>query len=149
MKKAANSGRFLVFMALLLVPIGGFAMQAYGASCWEAQHIRNVYWDDLNTGHPGAAADLKAQNEWAFRGNCGPMDMRRYGDWDRYHHWHSSEWWYSHDRNWVQQRHPDWIAAQEHHVNEPVHEPAQVQGPGHEPAQAPAHKHFQGPGHEN
>ena len=55
--------RFLSVVELLLVLVGGLTMQAYGASCAEAQRIRNVYWNDLNTGHPAAAADLKSQNE--------------------------------------------------------------------------------------
>ena len=117
--------RFLLVVELLFVLAGGLTMQAYGASCAQAQHIRNVYWNDLNTGHPGAAADLRSQNAWAFRGTCGSYDMRNYGDYDRDHHWHDSDWWVGHDRGWAQQHHPEWLTQREHHDNGPgeVHNP--------------------------
>ncbi len=109
--------RFLLAVELLLVLIGGLSMQAYGASCAAARSVRINYWKDLNTGHPAAAADLKRQNEWAFRGECGSYDMYSYGDYDQSHHWHDSDWWVGHDRNWVQQHHPTWMAEGEHHDN--------------------------------
>ena len=109
--------RFLFVVELVLVVAGGFTMEAYGASCREAHRIRTVYWNDLNTGHPAAAADMKRQNEWAFRGNCGANDWRGYGDWDHDRHWHDSGWWVNHDRGWAQQHHPDWVRGPEpeHH----------------------------------
>jgi hypothetical protein len=39
--------RFLLVVELLFVLAGGLTMQAYGASCAQAQRIRNVYWNDL------------------------------------------------------------------------------------------------------
>lgn len=146
--------KFLLAAQLLVVLIGGFTMRAYGASCWEARHIRNVYWNDLNTGHPGAAADLKGQNEWAFRNSCGPMDMHGFGDWDRDHHWRDSDWWFAHDRNWIQSHHPNWIADRAHYDNghdlgafhpEPqVHNerPMRNEGPMHN--EGPVHNEGQG-----
>ena len=52
-------------------PYYGAPGYAGGASCARAQRIVNVYQRDRATGHPAAAADLRRQNEWAFRGGCG------------------------------------------------------------------------------
>ena len=122
--------RRLLVVELLLVLAGGFTMQAYGASCAEAQRIRNVYWKDLNTGHPSAAADLKSKNEWAFHGTCGSNEMSNYGDYDHDRHWHDSDWWVGHDRAWVQQHHPNWMKQREHHDN--GHGQDHNQGHGHD-----------------
>ena len=122
--------RFLLVVELLLVLAGGLTMQAYGASCAQAQRIRNTYWNDLNTGHPSAAADVKSQNEWAFRGTCGSYDMYSYGDYDHDRHWHDSDWWVGHDRGWVQQHHPNWMKQREHHDN--GHGQDHKQGHGHD-----------------
>ena len=135
--------RFLLVVGLLFVLAGGLTMQAYGASCEQAWHIRKVYWNDLNTGHPGAAADLKRQNEWAFRGTCGSYEMNGYGDYDRDHHWHDSDWWFDHDRGWAQKHHPTWFTQREHHDNGHGwdHNPPPVYNPGpiHNPPPAPIH----------
>ena len=42
----------------------------YGGACGWAQHLRNVYNQDRNTGHPAAAADLLSQLHNAERA-CG------------------------------------------------------------------------------
>jgi len=131
--------RFLLVVELLFVLAGGLTMQAYGASCEQARRIRNVYWNDLNTGHPAAAADLRRQNEWAFRGTCGSYDMYGYGDYDRDHHWHDSDWWFGHDRGWVQQHHPTWFTQREHHDN--------GHGWDHNPPPAPIHNPPPAPGY--
>jgi len=128
----SDSGKFLLLVALLLVMTGGLTMQAYGASCREARRIRIVYWNDLNTGHPAAAADLKARNEWAFHGSCGPVDMYGYGDYDRDHHWHDSDWWMGHDRDWVQHHHPNWVTESEHHDKDHGHDHDQGHGHDHD-----------------
>jgi hypothetical protein len=141
--------RFLLVVELLLVLAGGLAMQAYGASCAQAQKIRTIYWNDRNTGHPSAAADVKSHNPWAFGGSCGSWDMHNYGDYDHDHHWRDSDWWMGHDHGWVQQHHPDWFKQSEHHDN--GHGPEYGHGPEHN--QVPEHnqapEHNQGHGHEN
>lgn len=109
--------RFLVAVELIFVLASGLTMNAYAASCREAQRIRAVYWNDINSGHPSAAADLKRQKEWAFHSNCGVNQMYGYGDYDRDHHWHDSDWWEDHDHGWVQKHHPEWAESWEHHDN--------------------------------
>jgi hypothetical protein len=51
-----------------------------GGACGWAQHLRNVYWHDRNTGHPAAAADLLPQLNQAQRA-CGgvPYGYNSYG----------------------------------------------------------------------
>jgi len=44
---------------------------AGGGACRQAQSVVNNYYRDRNTGHPAAAADLLARNQWAFRSGCG------------------------------------------------------------------------------
>jgi hypothetical protein len=38
--------------------------------CRAAQSVVNNYYRDRNTGHPAAAADLLARNQWAFHSGC-------------------------------------------------------------------------------
>ncbi|MGB8412455.1 MAG: hypothetical protein WCE23_06480 [Candidatus Binatus sp.] len=38
--------------------------------CRAAQSVVENYYKDRNTGHPAAAADLLAQNQWAFHSGC-------------------------------------------------------------------------------
>jgi hypothetical protein len=61
-------------------PAPGYAVAGpgYGApgyagasSCRQAQSIMYNYYHDRNTGHPAAAAELLARNQWAFRSGCG------------------------------------------------------------------------------
>jgi hypothetical protein len=124
-----------------------YAVSGYGyGSCAEARRIQNVYWQDRNTGHPAAAADLMRENEWAFRGACGggyewplvtsvpytpyaPYGVYSYGDYDRDHHWHNSDWWVDHDRGWVQQHHPEWVTQRKQ--PETGHQRAQHQEKDH------------------
>ena len=40
------------------------------SSCRAAQSIVNNYYRDRNTGHPAAAAELLARNQWAFQSGC-------------------------------------------------------------------------------
>ena len=40
------------------------------SSCRAAQSVVNNYYRDRNTGHPAAAADLLARNQWAFHSGC-------------------------------------------------------------------------------
>ncbi len=50
-----------------------YGAPGYGGaqSCRQAQSIQYNYYRDRNTGHPAAAADLLARNQWAFRNGCG------------------------------------------------------------------------------
>jgi hypothetical protein len=151
------TGKFWLVAELLLLSIGGLTMQAcfegpapyapygYSSACADAQRVQNTYWRDRNTGHPAAAAELKSENEWAFRGPCsggyewplvsavpytayGPYGVYSYGDYDRDHHWHNSDWWVDHDRNWVQQHHPNWITPSKRHDSERGHDHDQGHG---------------------
>jgi hypothetical protein len=142
--------RFFLVVELLLVLACGLTTQAYGASCREAQRIRGVYWQDMNSGHPSAANDVRRQNEWAFGGGCGANSMYGYGDYDRDHHWHDSDWWYGHDRDWVHKHHPTWVESSEHHDwghhdEGPGHHD---EGPGHHD-EGPGHHDDHGPGHDD
>ena len=55
----------------------GYMVPGYGAgygggqNCARAQRIINDYYRDRNTGHPAAASDLLARNQWAFHSGCG------------------------------------------------------------------------------
>jgi hypothetical protein len=40
------------------------------SSCRAAQSIVNNYYRDRNSGHPAAAAELLARNQWAFHSAC-------------------------------------------------------------------------------
>ena len=52
-------------------PYYGAPGYAGAQSCRQAQSITYNYYRDRNTGHPAAAADLLARNQWAFRNGCG------------------------------------------------------------------------------
>jgi hypothetical protein len=115
-------------------PYAPYSSYGYG-SCAAAQRVPNTYWRDRNTAHPAAAADLMSQNEWAFHGPCSggyewplvtavpytptaPYGVYSYGDYDRDHHWRNSDWWVDHDKGWVQQHHPNWVAQPKHQDND-------------------------------
>ncbi|MGD0671228.1 MAG: hypothetical protein ABSB13_04075 [Candidatus Binatus sp.] len=40
------------------------------SGCGQAQSVVNNYYRDRNTGHPAAAAELLARNQWAFHSGC-------------------------------------------------------------------------------
>lgn len=52
-------------------PYYGAPGYAVANPCRQAQSIVNNYYRDRNTGHPAAAADILARNQWAFRSGCG------------------------------------------------------------------------------
>jgi hypothetical protein len=54
-----------------VAPYYGAPGYAGAQSCRQAQSIMYNYYRDRNTGHPAAAADLLARNQWAFRSGCG------------------------------------------------------------------------------
>jgi hypothetical protein len=52
-------------------PYYGGVGGGYAGGCDNARRVINTYNRDRNTGHPAAAYDLLAQNQWAFHTNCG------------------------------------------------------------------------------
>ena len=55
----------------VVAPYYGAPGYAGAGACSRAQSVMNVYSRDRGTGHPAAAADVLAQNQWAFRSGCG------------------------------------------------------------------------------
>lgn len=67
-----NPGYYRAPAYVAATPYYGAPGYAGGSACRQAQSIMYNYYRDRNTGHPAAAADLLAQNQWAFRsGGCG------------------------------------------------------------------------------
>lgn len=92
------SRKVLLVVELLLVLIGGLAMQA----CFEEHTYRSAPY-------PPATS-------------YGPYGVYSYGDYDQDRHWHDSDWWVDNDRDWVQRHHPNWITARKHHDNDRGHD---------------------------
>lgn len=66
-----NPGYYRAPAYPVVTPYYGAPGYAGAGACRQAQSVVNNYYRDRNTGHPAAAADLLARNQWAFRGGCG------------------------------------------------------------------------------